>query len=245
MKRLTLLLVALLAVNLSACSDDIVTNSDTKNLDDSGDAVGFPGSVWNADNTFADGDSMEAVPLQVAPGATRAEGVLEAAGIGQYNSFPWGHNLPFRGRWHMGNGYGRNRHRSHDYYSTDWSNGSCTSDILASGAGWVKWAGYQGDYGLTVLLEVGPTGQSNGNRYIQRYSHLSRIDVRPGWWLPKGWRIGKVGRTGYATGCHLHWTTYRGRYIGWGRVDGWSFPPSWSSGVDGYNGGYGWYQSEF
>jgi len=167
------------------------------------------------------------------------------AAVGNYNSFPWGFNLPFIACRRMTCGYGCGRHTVYEYYATDWSNGYCNSDIKAPGAGWVKWTGYKGDWGNTVILECGPTGLPDGRRYIVRLSHLSRIDVRAGWWLPKGWRVGKVGSTGYSTGCHIHWTVLRGFYAGYGNVNGWSFPPSYSSGVDGFNGGYRTWCSEF
>jgi len=182
--------------------------------------------------------------LEIIKANDPSRGVAKAA-VGNYNSFPWGFNLPFIACRRMTNGYGRGRHTGYEYYATDWSNGYCNSDVKAPGAGWVKWTGYKGDWGNTVILECGPTGLSDGRRYIIRLSHLSRIDVRAGWWLPKGWRVGKVGNTGYSTGCHIHWAVLRGFYAGSGNVNGWSFPPSYSSGVDRFNGAYKTWCSEF
>ena len=36
------------------------------------------------------------------------------------------------------------------------------------------------------------------------YAHLSQVGVRLGQTVQTGWRIGRVGATGYATGAHLH-----------------------------------------
>lgn len=186
------------------------------------------------------------VPDTIGNVDVKGQQIETALAVGQYNSFPWGFNLPFRGCWYMTCGYGCYKHVGKYYYSTDWANGTCTSDVLAPGAGWVMWVGDRNDgFGKTVLLECGPTGMSDGSRYIIQLSHLSRIDVVPGWWLPQGYRVGIVGNTGTSTGCHIHWAVYRGLYNGNGTVSGSSFPPSYSTGVDGFNGGGGQWCSDF
>lgn len=59
-----------------------------------------------------------------------------------------------------------------------------------------------GDYffnGKTVLID-------HGQGVISMLCHLSRIDVKTGQVLSRGEQIGLVGKTGRATGPHLHWT---------------------------------------
>lgn len=59
-----------------------------------------------------------------------------------------------------------------------------------------------GDYffnGKTIFVD-------HGNGLITMYCHLERIDVKSGETVGKGQVIGLSGRTGRATGPHLHWS---------------------------------------
>jgi murein DD-endopeptidase MepM/ murein hydrolase activator NlpD len=69
--------------------------------------------------------------------------------------------------------------------------------VQAIGSGRVVFAGYRGGNGNMVHLR-------HPNGYETQYLHLSRILVRTGQRLESGDRIGLVGRTGLATGPHLH-----------------------------------------
>jgi murein DD-endopeptidase MepM/ murein hydrolase activator NlpD len=79
--------------------------------------------------------------------------------------------------------------------------------VLAMKNGRVEFAGSRGGYGLTVII-------SHGRNLRTLYAHLSRIDVRAGQQVRGGDVIGAVGRTGNATGPHLHFEVVR-----WGRFE--------------------------
>ena len=69
--------------------------------------------------------------------------------------------------------------------------------VRAVGDGMVDFAGWRSGYGNVVELQ-------HGNNRSTLYAHLSRIDVRKGQRAEQGQRLGAVGRTGWATGPHLH-----------------------------------------
>ena len=70
--------------------------------------------------------------------------------------------------------------------------------IYAAGNGKVVQAGYSGPNGNFVAIQ-------HGGRYMTKYLHLDRRNVRPGETVRQGEVIGTVGSTGYATGPHLHY----------------------------------------
>ena len=72
--------------------------------------------------------------------------------------------------------------------------------IMATGAGRVIYRGTKGQYGKTIVLR-------HGNMYTTLYAHMSRYarGTSVGSLVKQGQTIGYVGRTGLATGPHLHY----------------------------------------
>lgn len=71
------------------------------------------------------------------------------------------------------------------------------TQVWSIASGVVTFAGWKGDYGNLVCIR-----HENGRE--SRYGHLHRIHVRKGQRVKQTQRIGLVGRTGNATGPHLH-----------------------------------------
>jgi murein DD-endopeptidase MepM/ murein hydrolase activator NlpD len=63
-------------------------------------------------------------------------------------------------------------------------------------------AGWNGGHGNQVIV------QHTGN-VTTRYSHLSRLLVAPGDIVEEGDVVGAAGRTGMATGVHVHFELWR------------------------------------
>jgi len=71
------------------------------------------------------------------------------------------------------------------------------SSVESAGAGRVVFAGLQGGYGETIVIDHG-TGRQT------RYAHLSERLVTPGDEVQAGQLIGRAGQSGRSTGPHLH-----------------------------------------
>jgi murein DD-endopeptidase MepM/ murein hydrolase activator NlpD len=58
-------------------------------------------------------------------------------------------------------------------------------------------AGWQGGYGQATVID-------HGDGLATLYAHQSSIGVSSGQRVSRGQTIGRVGTTGWSTGCHLH-----------------------------------------
>jgi murein DD-endopeptidase MepM/ murein hydrolase activator NlpD len=69
--------------------------------------------------------------------------------------------------------------------------------VRAADNGRVIFAGWDGDYGKSVVID-------HGNGLQTRYAHMSSISVSVGDVVSQGKTIGIKGSTGHSTGVHLH-----------------------------------------
>lgn len=104
------------------------------------------------------------------------------------NSLPWPtegtFSSPFGYRWG----------RSHDGIDIAAPLGT---PVYAPAGGKVTFAGTKNGYGNYVAVD-------HGNGYVTAYAHMNEVYVKEGDVLSQGALIGAVGRTGRATGNHLH-----------------------------------------
>jgi murein DD-endopeptidase MepM/ murein hydrolase activator NlpD len=145
--------------------------------------------------------------LRGLPARVRTE-PLNAVSRAEPPSTPAESAFPVRGRHDFGtavNGFGGGRgHDGQDIFAR------CGTPVVAARAGKVIEADTRGAEGNYVVIETAEGRQ-------QAYLHLLRSgSVRRGERVGAGERIGSVGQTGNADGCHLHfemWTA-PGRFTG-------------------------------
>jgi murein DD-endopeptidase MepM/ murein hydrolase activator NlpD len=90
--------------------------------------------------------------------------------------------------------------------------------VLYAGRNFEPYIGYEGDASAIYarLQQLGRTNASpinvvidDGNGYRSMYQHLMSFSVQAGDVVKAGDVIGREGQTGFATGCHLHYTLIR------------------------------------
>lgn len=106
-------------------------------------------------------------------------------------------------------GYGYRTHPIYGYRSmhdgVDFG-APCGSPLRAGASGKVVHAYYDDVYGYRLYLAI---GQVNGDRITLVYNHMSGSGVGVGQRVGRGGVVGRVGTTGWSTGCHLHFTVLR------------------------------------
>jgi murein DD-endopeptidase MepM/ murein hydrolase activator NlpD len=111
--------------------------------------------------------------------------------------------FPVRGRHQYWDGWGAGRgHQGQDIGA------KCGTRLVAAKAGKVAYVGYDGGgYGNYMALDV------KGSNHAFIYAHMkNRPSVREGQRVRTGQRVGRVGETGNAVGCHLHFEYWRGQF---------------------------------
>ena len=119
------------------------------------------------------------------------------------------HKFPLRARHDYWDGWGAGRgHKGQDVGAR------CGARLVAARAGRVQWKAYQaGGAGYYVVID----GKRNQHDYV--YMHLRKpAVVDKGERVKAGQRIGGVGATGNASGCHLHFELWKGDWYGGGHA---------------------------
>ena len=84
---------------------------------------------------------------------------------------------------------------------------STGTTIVAANGGTVLSAGWNGGYGLCIIID-------HGGGITTLYAHCSSIYVSSGQSVSRGQQIGAVGDTGNVTGPHLHFEVrVNGAYV--------------------------------
>ncbi len=124
--------------------------------------------------------------------ARRASGASASTGFKLF-----GYIFPVRGHHQYWDGIGAPR-AGHTHQGQD-VGAACGTRLLAARGGRVQYAGYQGAAGNYVVID----GKNTGKDFV--YMHLIRPSpLREGQLVHTAQKVGNVGQTGDATGCHLH-----------------------------------------
>lgn len=172
------------------------------------------------------------------------EDLLPFAGTtpGSYDAEPWANRLPYSGNATVTCGYGGcPTHTGAIYYSVDLAL-SEGLPVYAAHSGYVMYVspssckGETSGYGCQIIIRGKPLG--NGRYFLTRYAHLKDPSpMRSGWWAWKDRQIGSVGRTGEASGPHIHFEWWRGYYSN-RRIYGETLPiTQWPGNADGFCNG--------
>lgn len=92
---------------------------------------------------------------------------------------------------------------SHFHRGIDIANGSCGDDVLAAQAGRIHFAARDSFGSIDVEID-------HGGGWFTVVAHLVSEIVSVGQVVAKGQKIGSHGRTGNATGCHVHFAVKSG-----------------------------------
>jgi lipoprotein NlpD len=163
-------------------------------------------------NDIRDVRSLQVGQRLVIPGASRGQPARALAPVpaGPPTAAPGGRELalreadlrfdwPVEGRFSSGFGWrGGRRHEGVDISARR------GTAVRAAEAGRVIHSGRLRDYGNVVIVK-------HAGRYSTVYAHNERNFVRRGQFVERGERIASVGRTGNASGSHLHFELRRDR----------------------------------
>ncbi len=151
---------------------------------------------WNGKTSSgkpaANGSYAFRIRSQSGARAARAAGASSVTGFKLY-----GYIFPVRGHHQYWDGIGAPR-SGHTHQGQD-VGADCGTKLIAARGGRVQYAGYQGAAGNYIVID----GKATGKDFV--YMHMVRPStLNEGQVVRTGQKVGNVGQTGDATGCHLH-----------------------------------------
>ncbi len=149
-----------------------------------------------AANRWADPERLQAGMRLSVPGHAGAAAIArEPPPVAAMNTLPResGHIWPLR-RFEVSSRFGNRRGRLHSGIDLSAPRGT---PVRASAAGRVKFAGFRSGYGHMIVID-------HGRGIETAYAHNERNLVALGQRVSQGEIIARVGRSGHATGYHLH-----------------------------------------
>lgn len=136
------------------------------------------------------------------------KGGRQGGSSGGYSGSGYGGTVATKGEWGwpatcqtISSPFGYRWGTLHD--GTDIAGCGYGSNIFAAQAGTVVKTSYKYDNGIYVII-------NHNNGYYSLYAHLAGYTVREGQSVSKGQVIGTMGKTGFATGVHLHFAIWVG-----------------------------------
>ena len=141
----------------------------------------------------------------LAATAMAGDGGVGVGGGGDTGGGDTGGNVfPLPAKHHYGDGYGAGRgHEGQDVFAR------CGKPIISARTGKVKYNDFDGGAGNYIVIN------GKGTKRDYMYAHMKRKPrLRRGERVRKGEQIGKVGDSGNASGCHLHFELWRGDWNG-------------------------------
>jgi murein DD-endopeptidase len=139
--------------------------------------------------------SVRAQALPATPSLERFDAMYMPADLDQ-TSMTW----PLPSEYPISSGFGQRRHPidgSRSFHRGIDIAAPLGTPILSVATGQVVFAGWKKGYGWVIDVRHGPGWQS-------RYAHAQSIRVQKDERIVAGQVIGRVGRSGLATGPHLH-----------------------------------------
>lgn len=103
--------------------------------------------------------------------------------------------------------FGYRTHPIYSYYGlhngVDFGAGGCGAPLFAAADATVMYRYRSSVWGNRLYLNAGVIG---GRSVVLVYNHLRSAGVSPGQRVARGQRVGRMGNTGWSSGCHLHFT---------------------------------------